>query len=190
MRGMSMPSGPGRRPWFAAGGVAAILVLLGVSLAGCGVAGATSTTAPGTVEPTAMTPSPVAVTPTPVPTDAGSSPPPSPPSQTATDWGPIWDALPPSYPAYPGAEPTVTGTGPATAVLDAGAADPAAVVTYYEGALEAAGTRTTSKDGPREDGSFELDSTGTGGCLIQTTVTPMGGSTIVTILYGAECPWS
>lgn len=127
--------------------------------------------------------------PTLVPTDVGASPRPSPPDQTDTEWGRIWDALPGTFPEYPGASPTETGEGPASAILDVGDVDPAGVASFYDSAFEFAGYATLSIDGPREDGSWEIESVGETTCRILTTITPLGGSTIVTILYRADCPF-
>jgi hypothetical protein len=107
---------------------------------------------------------------------------------TQTDWGTIRDALPPGFPRFPGSRPTETGEGPATAVFDA-PADVSTVTTWFQGALEGAGYSTLSLSGPSEDGSMEIESVGpTTQCRVRTTVAPLGGSTIVTILYGAVCP--
>jgi hypothetical protein len=127
--------------------------------------------------------------PTAIPTDPDATPDGSLPTQTDTEWGRIWDALPPSFPAYPGASPTETGAGPASAILDVGDADPGAVATFYQSALEGAGLSTISLSGPREDGSLELESAGEGECQVRTTITPLGGTTIVEILYGSGCPF-
>ena len=128
-------------------------------------------------------------TPTAVPTDPGATPPGSPPTQTDTEWGRIWDGLPVDFPTFPGASPTETGEGPASAILDAGDADPREVATFYQSALEIAGFSTLSLSGPREDGGFELESVGETTCRVRTTITPLGTSTFVTILYGADCPF-
>jgi hypothetical protein len=158
--------------------LAIALTLVGAMLAGC--AGAASP-APGTTDGASAslepTPSPAA-SPTPEPTRPG---------QTDTAWGLIWDGLPQGFPAYPGARPTDTGGGPATAVLDVGTAAPATVAAFYKSALEDAGYSTDGLTGPLEDGSWSLDSSGDAGCQIQVTVAPMGTSTIVTILFGAYC---
>jgi len=128
--------------------------------------------------------------PTPVPTDPDATPAATIPTQTDTDWGRIWDGLPTTFPAYPGARPTETGEGPASAILDAGAVEPAEVAAFYESALEVEGLGVVSSSGPREDGSWEVEAVGDAGCGIRVTVTPLGGSTVVTILYGAACRFS
>ncbi|MES2211273.1 MAG: hypothetical protein V4515_13995 [Chloroflexota bacterium] len=150
----------------------------------------------GTPAPTAAS-APSATAPKPtadltlLPTDPAATPKPTPPSQTDTPWGRIWDGLPADFPIYPGVRPTETGQGPASAILDAGTADPGMVMNFYQSALEAAGWITVSSSGPREDGSRELASVNIHpACQLQITVTPLGGSTIVTILFGAGCPFS
>lgn len=107
--------------------------------------------------------------------------------RTETEWGTIWDALPAGFPSYPGSRPTDVGEGPASAVLDVPAEVPA-VASWFEAALERLGFRS-SVSGPAEDGSMQIDSDGPmANCAVRTTVAPLGGTTIVTILYGAGCP--
>jgi hypothetical protein len=149
----------------------AVVVVLGLALLGCG-----STTQPSPPNTTPMSQ-----------TSAPSVPPQA--ETTETDWGTIHDALPPGFPRYPGSTPTETGGGPASAVFDV-PADVSTVTTWLQGALEGAGFSTLSLSGPSEDGSMEIESVGpaTTQCRVRTTVAPLGGSTIVTILYGAVCP--
>jgi hypothetical protein len=107
---------------------------------------------------------------------------------TETEWGTIRDSLPPGFPRYPGSNPTETGAGPASGVFDA-PADVSTVTTWFQGALEGVGFSTLSLSGPAEDGSMEIESVGlTTQCRVRTRVAPLGGATIVTILYGAVCP--
>lgn len=146
-----------------------------------------------------VSPSPSATAAQPIPTEAPTpslsltaepaTPAPTPPGQTDTDWGRIWDALPAGFPTYPGAHSAETGAGPASAILDAGAAPAADVATFYQSALEGAGYSTVARSGPSEDGSWEVVSAGGSGCLLQMTASPLGGSTFVTIFFGAECPF-
>jgi hypothetical protein len=110
------------------------------------------------------------------------------PATTRTDWGTIWDALPPTFPAFPGAQATETGTGPATAVLQL-PERPDAAADWWKDALEAAGYRLEGVNGPMEDGSIVIDATGDGGCRVQASIAPMGDVTIATLLVASECPF-
>lgn len=111
------------------------------------------------------------------------------PGQTDTDWGRIWDALPGTFPVFPGQEPTETGEGPFSAEL-AIPADPAAAATWYQGALELVGFSTFSMSGPLEDGSFVIESTGDPeGCRAETRLAPHGEGTLVSVLLAAACPF-
>ena len=159
--------------------VAAALTLL---------AGCTTTTTPS---PTSnlVTATPTSPTATPGPTDA-PSPGPTKPGQTDTDWERIWDDIPADFPAYPAARPTEAAQGPASAVLDAGTAKPAQVTEFYRSAFAAAGFTVVSRDGPREDGSYELVVSSQGSCHIRITTAPLGASTIITIMYGVQCPFT
>jgi hypothetical protein len=165
----------------------ACLAVLAVLLSACTTISDPSPTAsPAGPEPTLATGS---AGPTAVPTDVGATPPPSLPSQSDTEWARIWDALPEAFPEYPGASPAETGEGPASAILDVGDTDPAVVAAYYVSALEFAGYHTLSGSEPREDGSIEVEWAGETTCRILITITPMGGTTFVTILYRADCPF-
>lgn len=127
--------------------------------------------------------------PTPVPSDAPSPTPPATVTPTtATEWGPIYDAIPAGFPRFPGSEGGEISEGPASAVF-AVPADATTVAAWYQHALETAAYSTLSLSGPFEDGSTVIESVGaTPSCLVQTTLRPESGSTIATILYGAGCP--
>ena len=174
-----------------AGAAALLAGAAALLLASCSATDGTSrppTTAPATVEATQDEPTPELTL---LPTEAGTTSQPGSPSQTDTEWGRIWEGLPTGFPVFPGAHSTELGSGPASATLDAGSAEPRAVVNFYQTALQASGWIVTGVAGPREDGSFELSSVDIHpACQVQTTVTPLGGSTIVTILYGAGCPFN
>jgi hypothetical protein len=163
--------------------------LLLLVLAGCG-SNVTSPTPTATATPSSAPPTASSSDgPTSVPTDPGATGHATPPTQTETEWGRIWDALPVSFPVFPGASPTEIGDGPTSASLDVGEVEPAEVATFYESALESQGYATLASSGPREDGSWEIESAGDSECRVRTTVTPLGGTTILEILYGADCPF-
>lgn len=121
---------------------------------------------------------------------AAGTPAATPPTQTQTAWGLIWDALPSSFPHYPGSEPTQTGAGPASAVLNI-PADARTASAWYTNALKAAGFATVGANGPLEDGGYVIDSTGAAaGCRAQTKLVPLGGTTAATIYLAATCPFT
>jgi hypothetical protein len=109
-------------------------------------------------------------------------------TQTNTEWGRIWDALPGSFPVYPGASETTEIGEPASGQFVV-PTDVATATTWMKSALDAMGLRTTVS-GPLEDGSMTLDSTGAAGCAAKTTIARTGSVTTMTVLYGASCPFS
>jgi len=187
--------------------VAAIGVLL--IAAGCtGTAGSspsvTASIAPSVVPSTAASVAPPVATATPATSPSGAAPASAPasapgsggpsasgaPSTSSSDWGEFWDALPPGFPLYPGARPTVTGGDPASAILDI-PADPPTASTWYQNALRAAGFSIEGANGPREDGSYEVLATvGAGDCRTEVTLAPLGTTTTATIYLAAACPFT
>ena len=98
------------------------------------------------------------------PPSAGASSSALPAGQTDTDWGRIWDALPAAFPVYPGAAPADEAeTGPVSATFALEGQEARTVATWMQTELERAGYRTEALNGPLEDGSFVLESTGAGG---------------------------
>lgn len=134
-------------------------------------------------------PTPPGGGPTPVPTVPGDSPDASAPvGQTDTEWGRIWDALPDGFPRYPGSIPTETRAGPVSAEFAVGA-DPESITTWLQASLEGAGYSTEALSGPLEDGSLVIESIADEGCRVETVVTPLSGTTHVTVRFGAACPF-
>src|SRR6476661_4999978 len=110
-------------------------------------------------------------------------------TQTNTDWGRIWDALPAGFPHYPGA--TVAddaGAAPASGRFAVQGGDAKTIASWFQSQLEGASFRTQALQGPLEDGSYVLDSVGSGTCRLQVAVAPTGGLTLITLRYGAACP--
>ena len=120
-----------------------------------------------------------------------TTPEPPPVTQSDTAWGRIWDALPPSFPVYPGAvesdEPA--GGEPVSATFSVTDAAPDEIATALQSQLELATYSTEALSGPLEDGGFVIDSVGDAGCRVETTVTPAGGLTLIAVRFGADCPF-
>lgn len=177
-----------RRAWLLAGAV--------VLAAACGGPSGTDDPLQSAIEQTA---SPSAAEPTEapgespivVPPDAAPTFEPPPVTQSNTAWGRIWDALPASFPVYPGAvESEEPGGGePVSATFSITGAAPDEIATALQSQLELATYSTEALSGPLEDGGFVIDSVGDAGCRIETTVTPAGGLTLIAVRFGAECPF-
>lgn len=160
-----------------------LLLPCALLLMACGAGPATESVAPTEAGATA---SPEGVVPTPVP---GSTQPSDAVLQTDTGWGRIWDAIPVTFPRYPDAIPTQTREGPVSASFAVGASAEQAA-TFMQAALETAGFSTEAMSGPLEDGSIVIDSVGDPlTCRVQTRLTPLSGTTHMTVLYGAACPF-
>jgi hypothetical protein len=188
-----------RRPaWSLRVPTAAVVLAAGLlvaALAGCA-------TGPASIEPSApagAAPTSAVTTPsgspelTPVPggsVDEGPTPVPSGAvGRTETDWGVIWDELPPSFPLYPGSIPTITREGAASGEFSVPAA-PDEVATWMQSALETATYSTESLDGPLEDGSMILNSVGDApDCKVEVTIKPLSGTTYMGVRLAAACPF-
>jgi len=111
-------------------------------------------------------------------------------TQTDTEWGRIWDALPAGFPVYPDAvETEEAGAGEPVSAAFSSPAAADEIATWLQSRLELATFSTVAFSGPFEDGSLVLDSVGDGACRIETTVAPARSLTIITIRYGADCPF-
>jgi hypothetical protein len=168
------------------GGALAVIAGLAIGLAACTSGARSSPT------PTSAAPSPTFEMPG--ETSEDTAPPsldPSLPGQSEVDgWGTIWNALPPSYPVFQGATEADAGAGPVSAAytvanVDAPARD---IAQFYLDALDAAGLGT-GLDGPLEDGSYTVWSSSGYGCDSLVTVLPRGDESLITVLYGAGCPF-
>ena len=178
----------------------AILLAATLLADACGSSGPTASPSPASAAPSppssqAASPSAVPsagnadLTPVPGGTTAPPDEPSGTPTQTETAWGRIWDAVPASFPRLEASLPADSVTGPVSAAFVVGAG-PADVTATMKRLLDGEGGYRTDQSGPLEDGSFVLDSTGSWeGCRVQTTVTPQSGTTLMTILYGAGCPF-
>ena len=107
-------------------------------------------------------------------------------------WGAAWDALPPGFPVPPGAKPADPGDPAEGLVSGAFVVDgaPDAIAGAMQNGLGVAGYSTVALGGPFEDGSLVIDSVGRNPeCRVQTRVRELGATTMITVLFGAACPW-
>lgn len=172
---------------------ALVLAALALALAACGSSDPTPRPSPtATAAPTTpSTETPTAPAPTEVPGGKGWTPLPS-PGTFETAWGKAWDALPTGFPVPPDARPAEPGDpadGPVSGAFVVGMA-PDEVVTVMQANLAAAGYSTETLSGPFEDRSVVIDSVGRSPeCRVQTRVRGLSGVTMMTVLFGAACPW-
>jgi hypothetical protein len=111
------------------------------------------------------------------------------PPTTNTEFGRIFDALPPSFPKLPGEEPADTGAGPTSGSFAANISVTKARQ-IIEVSLIAQGW-TVSVGSPLEDGTVVLEATGAkASCKTEVRFTPTSGTVIMSVLYGASCPFS
>ena len=183
-------------------GLAIVVAACGGSASPASTGAATPTKGPATLAATARTtgaptaPIPTAPAPTvPAPTKIPGNDEPTPPASPGTfetPWGTAWDALPPGFPAPPGAKPADPGDpaeGPVSGAFVVGTSPNDAVATMQAG-LAAAGYSTEALSGPSEDGSLVIDLVGKNPeCRVQARVRKLGGTTMISVLFGAACPW-
>jgi hypothetical protein len=166
---------------------AALMLALATGLAACGQPAASPTIRPSaTGSISTSTSPPDTETTAPAPSEGTQV------SQTDTDWGRIWDEVPDTFPTIAGATPGgASAHGPASADLVVEGRSAKDIVDVLQTQLEQVGFATAGNSGPLEDGGYVLDLTGEAtGCLVQVTVSPLGGLTSVTVLYGAACPFA
>jgi hypothetical protein len=171
------------------------LALVATIVAACGgAAGSAGPTSPPSEPPATPVPTAAAPTdpaPTKVPGGDGATPAPL-PGTIETTWGTAWEALPAGFPLPPGMTPAEPGD-PADE-LSSGAfvveRDVDAVAEQARAGLRGAGYSIEALGGPAEDGSIVVDAVGQDpACRIRVTVRPLGGLTLVSVLFGAACPW-
>lgn len=111
------------------------------------------------------------------------------PTTTNTEFGKIFDALPPSFPKLPGEEPADTGSGPTSGSFAANLSVTDARK-LIEVALIAQGW-TVVVGSPLEDGTVVLEATGAEpACKTEVRLAPTSGTVTMAVLYGASCPFN
>ena len=175
-----------------------VAVALAAAISACG-SSAPATTAPsgrpssGPVPSAGSSAAPIAsaaLTPVPGgPTGPALGPTVGPPTTTDTEIGPIFDELPPSFPILNGAEPGEIGDGPNSGsyAVNMSTGDASRAIAT---ALTASGW-VVDVGSPLEDGTVVLDAThDPAGCRTEVRFTPLSGTVVMSVLYGASCPFS
>jgi hypothetical protein len=159
-----------------------VTIALTVFAAGCGPTPSTQAPAGSLGSSTGLTPVPGGPASPVVGATIG------PPTTTETEFGTIFDALPPSFPKLLGQEPAETGAGPTSGSFAANmsVADARKII---EVSLVAQGW-TVAVGSPLEDGTVVLEAKGTVGCKTEVRFTPRSGTVMMSVLYGAACPFS
>ena len=178
------------RRWAADPLVPILLITLAVLAVGCGPsATATASPHPSATGSTAARPASPSLTPVPggpASPIVGASV--GPPTTTDTEFGTIFDALPSTFPRLPGQEPAETGAGPTSGSFAVNMTA-AAASKAIQAALVAQGW-SVDVGSPLEDGTIVLEATGaTAGCKSEVRFTPVSGTVIMSVLYGASCPF-
>ena len=168
-------------------------VLFALLLCACNAVGpsgaASRSSTPGTSASVVTSPSPD-LTPVPGGSTAATPGAASPPTQTDTDWGRIWDALPAWFPVPPDAVPTETGDEGAVSASLAAGGSAQSVATFMQSGLTGAGFAVDGMN-PAEDGSLVLDATGPDTkCKVEVRVRPLSGTTNLVVMYGSGCPFN
>ena len=163
----------------------ASVLLVAVAVAGCGSTVKPSASPSASARPSAAEPSL-----TPVP---GGNPTPEAtlPTTTETDFGPVWDALPATWPRFPGQSQSEVGTDASDRLIVHGR--PIELAGQLDAALTKLGW-TVDVGSPLEDGSVVLDASGAPvGCKAEARFAPNppdGDPVIIDVYYGAKCPFS
>jgi hypothetical protein len=159
------------------------LLLVAAAVAGCGSsvrpAASPSASPRSSVAEPSLTPVPGGK-----PTPAATLP-----TTTETEFGRIWDGIPDSFPRLQGAAPA-DQPGPASAIYAVVVRDLETAIADNEQKLVNQGW-TVDVGSPLEDGTVVFEATrAPKGCKLEERFTPMSGSLIITVLYGAACPFS
>ncbi len=170
----------------------ALAALLGACTAGPAASVPTATASPAPTSAVSAAVETSGPTASSEPSDPASAEPTAPDATpvgtTQTSWGRILNAVPAEFPVFAGA--TTADAPPDGAVSGAWVATASAsdVAAWYQRALVAANWAKVDDGGALEDGSHVLDVQGDlPECKAQVTVKPAGGSTMITVLYGAGC---
>ena len=104
-----------------------------------------------------------------------------------TDWGEILDAVPDTFPVFPGATAADPPPAPASGIwISKAPVDE--VATWYRDQLTAASFASVDLGSALEDGSRVIDVTGDlPECKLQLAIRPVDGSTMITVFYGSGC---
>ena len=115
---------------------------------------------------------------------------PQPAGTSDTAFGPIWNELPDSFPVPTGAAEADAPQGPVSGAWTVPVADMSApdLVGFYRNAIDELGW-SPIVDGPLEDGSYTVYSSDGYGCETLTTILPRGDESLITVLFGAGCPF-
>ena len=107
-------------------------------------------------------------------------------------FGEIWDALPASWPKFPGQSQSEIGSDASEMFVVKG--DPAALAIQLRRTLEQRGGWTVDIGSALEDGTVVLEAIGAPeGCRVRARFSPNSpGDDLGTLLvyYGASCPWT
>jgi hypothetical protein len=112
----------------------------------------------------------------------------TPPSQSDTAWGPIWDGIPDGFPVPDGAEAAEPIDGPASGAwaVPVTRSNAPQLAGFYRHGLDELGW-DVSIDGPLDDGSYSVSASNGSGCDALATILPRGDESLVTVLFGAGC---
>jgi hypothetical protein len=166
--------------------VTIVLLVAACTTTGQSTAGPGATTASSPAAPAGSSAAPDATT---LATDGTgpTAPAPTAVGTTRTDWGEILDAVPDTFPVFPGATVADPPPAPASGIwLSKAPVDE--VATWYRDQLTAASFASVDLGDALEDGSRVIDVTGdVPECKVELAVRPVDGSTMITVFYGSGC---